>query len=119
MSRVLYQLSYAADEQGADEHPGSPDCTDWMARAPEPAGAGRWLRRPDSNRRPSGYEPDELPLLHAAGAVYQFRRDAPTRCQARTTPTRTTPPSTSVATTWVPSGMGPRVTSTASVSAPT
>src|SRR5262245_43797887 len=27
---------------------------------------GRWLRRSDSNRRPSGYEPDELPLLHSA-----------------------------------------------------
>ena len=26
----------------------------------------RWLRRSDSNRRPSGYEPDELPLLHPA-----------------------------------------------------
>jgi hypothetical protein len=24
------------------------------------------LRRSDSNRRPSGYEPDELPLLHSA-----------------------------------------------------
>lgn len=24
------------------------------------------LRRPDSNRRPTGYEPAELPLLHAA-----------------------------------------------------
>jgi hypothetical protein len=26
----------------------------------------RWSRRMDSNHRPSGYEPDELPLLHAA-----------------------------------------------------
>src|SRR4051794_19722776 len=25
-----------------------------------------WLRGTDSNRRPSGYEPDELPLLHPA-----------------------------------------------------
>ena len=25
-----------------------------------------WLRRIDSNYRPSGYEPDELPLLHSA-----------------------------------------------------
>src|SRR5450631_3555476 len=33
-----------------------------------PAARGR-LRRPDSNRRPSGYEPDELPLLHAADGV--------------------------------------------------
>src|SRR5476651_1194636 len=33
-----------------------------------PRGPAAWgrLRRPDSNRRPSGYEPDELPLLHAA-----------------------------------------------------
>ena len=30
-----------------------------------------WLRRPDSNRRPSGYEPDELPLLHAAETEYR------------------------------------------------
>ena len=27
-----------------------------------------WLRGADSNRRPSGYEPDELPLLHPASA---------------------------------------------------
>src|SRR4051794_31509986 len=27
-----------------------------------------WLRGTDSNRRPSGYEPDELPLLHPATA---------------------------------------------------
>ena len=27
-----------------------------------------WLRGTDSNRRPSGYEPDELPLLHPAAA---------------------------------------------------
>ena len=25
-----------------------------------------WLRELDSNQRPSGYEPDELPLLHPA-----------------------------------------------------
>ena len=25
-----------------------------------------WLRGPDLNQRPSGYEPDELPLLHPA-----------------------------------------------------
>src|SRR5437879_5368286 len=29
-----------------------------------------WLRGSDSNRRPSGYEPDELPLLHPAPRVY-------------------------------------------------
>ncbi len=29
-----------------------------------------WLRGTDSNRRPSGYEPDELPLLHPARGVY-------------------------------------------------
>ena len=38
---------------------------------PRPVGAwvrgvGDWLRGTDSNRRPSGYEPDELPLLHPA-----------------------------------------------------
>jgi hypothetical protein len=30
-----------------------------------------WLRRSDSNRRPSGYEPDELPLLHSAMQLYR------------------------------------------------
>ena len=29
-----------------------------------------WLRGTDSNRRPSGYEPDELPLLHLAHGLY-------------------------------------------------
>ena len=29
-----------------------------------------WLRGKDSNLRPSGYEPDELPLLHPAKAYY-------------------------------------------------
>ena len=33
-------------------------------------GFRRWLRGSDSNRRPSGYEPDELPLLHPAKSVY-------------------------------------------------
>ena len=28
------------------------------------------MRRSDSNRRPSGYEPDELPLLHSAIELY-------------------------------------------------
>ncbi len=46
MSRLLYHLSYTA----VSERMG-------------------WLRRLDSNQRPSGYEPDELPLLHAAGAA--------------------------------------------------
>lgn len=32
------------------------------------------LRRPDSNRRPEGYEPTELPLLHAA---FEFITDHP------------------------------------------
>ncbi len=30
------------------------------------SGRLKWLRGTDSNRRPSGYEPDELPLLHPA-----------------------------------------------------
>ena len=35
-----------------------------------------WLRGADSNRRPSGYEPDELPLLHPANAtIAQASRD--------------------------------------------
>ena len=29
-----------------------------------------WLRRMGSNHRPSGYEPDELPLLYSA--IYHF-----------------------------------------------
>ena len=34
-----------------------------------------WLRGTDSNRRPSGYEPDELPLLHPAApyAIHHLR----------------------------------------------
>lgn len=32
-------------------------------------GGLRWLREPDSNRRPIGYEPIELPLLHRAKLV--------------------------------------------------
>ena len=30
----------------------------------------KWLRELDSNQRPSGYEPDELPLLHPAIFIY-------------------------------------------------
>gem|GEM_PF-6616828 len=29
------------------------------------------MRRLDSNQRPSGYEPDELPLLHSAIGLYR------------------------------------------------
>ena len=35
------------------------------------------LRRSDSNRRPSGYEPDELPLLHSARKVYRRAYSGP------------------------------------------
>ena len=35
-----------------------------------------WLRGKDSNLRPSGYEPDELPLLHPAKAFYCTRNQA-------------------------------------------
>ena len=52
-----------------------------MNKKPHTSGAGfefrRWLRRSDSNRRPSGYEPDELPLLHSAIQVYPRARDFP------------------------------------------
>ncbi len=34
---------------------------------------GKWLRGPDLNRRPSGYEPDELPrLLHPAPETWHI-----------------------------------------------
>src|SRR2546425_113671 len=51
-------------------------------RAPLPLVA--WLRRRDSNSRPSGYEPDELPLLHAARSL-PSRRDGNSR-RAATAP---------------------------------
>ncbi len=59
MSRVLYHLSYTAGGSAGG----------WLRdpRPPPDAREGEgWLRRLDSNQRPSGYEPDELPLLHAA-----------------------------------------------------
>ena len=31
-----------------------------------------WLRGPDLNQRPSGYEPDELPLLHPAKIIFIY-----------------------------------------------
>ena len=34
------------------------------------------MRRSDSNRRPSGYEPDELPLLHSAIRIIPAPRPA-------------------------------------------
>src|SRR5258708_28874763 len=38
---------------------------------PRLRGCCNWLRRLDSNQRPSGYEPDELPLLHSAIGLYR------------------------------------------------
>ncbi len=40
-------------------------------------GLGSKLRRSDSNRRPSGYEPDELPLLHSAAKSIPAASNAP------------------------------------------
>ena len=34
-----------------------------------PSRIGHWLRSLDSNQGPSGYEPDELPLLHSAISI--------------------------------------------------
>src|SRR6266567_8569679 len=44
-----------------------------------PSGLKLKLRRSDSNRRPSGYEPDELPLLHSAIELYPRSRSLPER----------------------------------------
>ena len=38
----------------------------WETRSAHPSHLTHTLARLDSNQRPSGYEPDELPLLHAA-----------------------------------------------------
>ena len=51
-NRALYRLSY--NGEAPQERDG-------------PRGTVTWLRSPDSNRGPSGYEPDELTdLLHSA-----------------------------------------------------
>jgi hypothetical protein len=52
-------------------NPGRSDPGFWCRRS--------WLRGTDSNRRPSGYEPDELPLLHPATAriAHAFERANP------------------------------------------
>ena len=34
-----------------------------------------WLRGQDLNLRPSGYEPDELPLLHPAIIIFNFAEE--------------------------------------------
>ena len=36
-----------------------------------------WLREPDLNRRPSGYEPDELPDCSIPRLCWQFYRNTP------------------------------------------
>ena len=45
-----------------------------------------WLREPDSNRRPSGYEPAQLPLLHPA--LFFWRRARELNPQAAETTDR-------------------------------
>src|SRR5258708_19074824 len=50
---------------------------------PRLRGCCNWLRRLDSNQRPSGYEPDELPLLHSAIGLYRrsgIRPGPPGQC---------------------------------------
>ena len=43
-----------------------------------------WLRGSDSNRRPPGYEPDELPLLHPAMDSTEPERHIPQTMKHRT-----------------------------------
>src|SRR5450759_3696980 len=50
----------------------------------------RWLQGKDSNLRPSGYEPDELPLLHPAKSA-QSTCDRPIR-QNEPLPLPSSPP---------------------------
>ncbi len=50
---------------------------DPLRRFTAPSSSGLWqdwLRQPDSNRRPEGYEPPALPLRHAAKSVYHKSR---------------------------------------------
>src|SRR5690242_3555263 len=47
----------------------SPDKEEPRAVGPGVQVDACWLRGTDSNRRPSGYEPDELPLLHPADGM--------------------------------------------------
>ena len=64
-NRALYRLSYNGEAPQERDGP--------------PRGTVTWLRSPDSNRGPSGYEPDELTdLLHSAtkGAHPRLRSPA-------------------------------------------
>src|SRR5205807_8865037 len=56
-SRWLHAFSCSFPCLSPDEH-----------ESPRGLGSG-WLRSLDSNQGPSGYEPDELPLLHSAVPV--------------------------------------------------
>ena len=55
------------------------------------SGGVDWLRGTDSNRRPSGYEPDELPLLHPATAHSTDARRDVKRSAATAPPPVATP----------------------------